>query len=71
VNGQLRHEGAVEDVPGRILGIARLLEAVGQGLHAGDRVICGSVCSGLPAPGDDVEVQVAGPGAVSIKIATG
>jgi 2-keto-4-pentenoate hydratase len=69
VNGQLRHESVVEDVLSRIFGIARLLEAVGQGLRAGDRIICGSICSGLPVRGDEVEVQVAGLAGVGISIA--
>jgi 2-keto-4-pentenoate hydratase/2-oxohepta-3-ene-1,7-dioic acid hydratase in catechol pathway len=68
VNGELRREGEVEDVPRRILGIAKLLEAVGLGLRAGDRIICGSICSALPAHGDELQVEASGLGALAITI---
>ena len=68
INGQLRHRGTTADVLDRLLGIGRLLEAAGDGLCAGDRIICGAICGGLLAFGDEVEVEVDDLGALRVTI---
>jgi 2-keto-4-pentenoate hydratase len=68
VNGAPRNDGTVSDVPRRLTRIARLLEALGESVRAGDRIICGAICSELLAPGDDVEVEVEGLGACNVSI---
>jgi hypothetical protein len=52
----------------RLLGVGRLLEAAGEGLCAGDRIICGSICGGLLARGDEVEVEVGDLSALRVTI---
>jgi 2-keto-4-pentenoate hydratase len=69
VNGVLRHEADAEDTLTRILAIARLLEAVGERLRAGDWVICGAASGGLVMQGDEVEVGIAALGNVRVTIA--
>lgn len=68
VNGELRHQGTSADVLERLAAVARLLEATGERLRAGDRIICGAVCGGLVARGDQVEVEVGDLGVLRVAI---
>jgi 2-keto-4-pentenoate hydratase len=68
VNDKLQHKATSAAVLDRILGVARLLEAVGECLRAGDRVICGAICGGPLAVGDEVEVEVGDLGRLRVTI---
>jgi 2-keto-4-pentenoate hydratase len=55
VNGEVRASApAPTDVADRVLVVARLLDAMGERLRAGDRIITGSVVQIPVAPGDAV-----------------
>jgi 2-oxo-3-hexenedioate decarboxylase len=70
VNGEARASGATsEDFAAKLLGIARLLEAVGEGLRAGDRIITGSLTHVPVRPGDAVEVAIDPLGSLALAIA--
>jgi 2-keto-4-pentenoate hydratase len=70
VNGELRHEAMANiDHVGRILAVAQLLEAVGERLRRGDRIICGAICGGLLDRGDEVAVAVGQLGTVRVTVA--
>jgi 2-keto-4-pentenoate hydratase len=68
VNGELRHEGVAEDPCRRILAVALLLERAGEGLRAGDWIICGAICSAMLDRGDDVAVAVGDLGVVRVSV---
>jgi 2-keto-4-pentenoate hydratase len=69
VNGELRYEAATNGMVERIIGIARLLQAVGERLRAGDWIICGAICGGLVERGVELEVEVGSLGRVRVRIA--
>jgi 2-keto-4-pentenoate hydratase len=69
VNGELRYEATgTTNVADRIVAIARLLESVGEGLRAGDRIICGSICGGPLDRGDEIEVAAGDLGSLRVVI---
>ena len=68
VNGQLVAQAPGTDPLPRLAGLARLLLAVGEGLRAGDRIICGAICSVHPDPGDEVELEVGDLGRLKVAI---
>ncbi len=53
----------------RLLNASRVLEAVGERLRGGDRVLTGSIVQVPIEAGCEVEVQLAGLGSVAIRIA--
>ena len=70
VDSELRASGATEDdFVAKLLAIARLLEAVGEGLRAGDWVIAGSLTHVPVRPGDAVEVAIDPLGSLGLAIA--
>jgi 2-keto-4-pentenoate hydratase len=70
VDGELRASGATEDdFVAKLLGIARLADAVGEGLRAGDRIITGSLTHVPVRPGDAVEVAIDPLGSLGLAIA--
>lgn len=70
VNGERRATGATaEDFVAKLRAIAWLLEAVGEGLRAGDRVITGSLTHVPVRPGDAVEIALDPLGTLAVGIA--
>jgi 2-keto-4-pentenoate hydratase len=69
INGQLRAAApAARDHAAILRAIARLLDAVGEGLRTGDRIITGSVVQLPLAAGDDVRADFGPLGAVGARI---
>ncbi len=69
VNGEVRATGETsEDFAAKLLSIAGLLEAVGEGLQAGDRIIAGSLTHVPVRAGDAVEVAIEPLGSLAAEI---
>jgi 2-oxo-3-hexenedioate decarboxylase len=69
VNGKVQASGATsEDFAAKLLAIARLLDAVGEGLRAGDRIIAGSLTHVPVGAGDTVEVAIDPLGSLAVEI---
>ena len=70
VHGQVRASAPVEvDVAARVRAVARLLEAMGEQLRAGDRLITGSVVQVPIRPDDEVIADFGCLGQAAAKIA--
>jgi 2-keto-4-pentenoate hydratase len=70
IGGAVREEAPVRGDPAAVVAAtARLLEAVGERLAPGDRILAGSSCHVPAAPGDEVQAEIAGLGAVAATIA--
>jgi 2-keto-4-pentenoate hydratase len=69
VNGEVRESGTTsEDFAAKLVAIARQLEAVDEGLRAGDRIITGSVTHVPVRAGDAVEISIEPLGSLAIQI---
>jgi 2-keto-4-pentenoate hydratase len=69
VNGEVRASApAPADVADRVLVVARLLDAMGERLRAGDRIITGSVVQVPVAPGDTVVADLGALGSARATI---
>jgi 2-keto-4-pentenoate hydratase len=69
VNGEVRASGTTsEDFAAKLVAIARRLEAVGEGLRAGDRIITGSLAHVPVRAGDAVEVGIEPLGSLALEI---
>jgi 2-keto-4-pentenoate hydratase len=69
VNGRLRDSAPSDSDPdATVLAARRLLEAVGERLEPGDRVLAGAANRARVAPGDLVEVEIAGLGQAKGRI---
>jgi 2-keto-4-pentenoate hydratase len=70
VNGEVRATAPVDvDVAARVRAVARLLEAMGEQLRRGDRLITGSVVQVAIRPGDKVVADLGHLGDVAVSIA--
>jgi hypothetical protein len=70
VDGEPRAAGpAPDDVEERIQAMARVLEAVGESLRAGDRVISGLIVQVPVQAGDEVVADLGALGRVALRIA--
>jgi len=70
VNGEVRASApASADHRGTVAAIGRLLEAAGERLLPGDRIITGSVVQVPVAPGDDVVAEIDGLGRAALTVA--
>jgi 2-keto-4-pentenoate hydratase len=70
VNGEVRAvAAAASDFADRVLVVARLLAAMGEGLRAGDRIITGSIVQVAVEPGDEVVADLGALGRPSATIA--
>jgi 2-keto-4-pentenoate hydratase len=70
IGGDVREDAPVRGDPATVVAAAaRLLEAVGERLEPGDRVLAGSSCHVPAAPGDEVVAAIDGLGAVQATIA--
>jgi hypothetical protein len=70
VNGERRDSAlAPTDVRDRVAAVSRMLEAVGERLEPGDRVITGLIVNTPVASGDDVVAELGGLGRVGLRIA--
>ncbi len=71
VNGENREAAeAGEDLDEVVRLVARLLDAAGERLEAGDRIIAGSITAPVEVePGDEVAVEISGLGRVEARIA--
>jgi 2-keto-4-pentenoate hydratase len=69
VNGEIRASGTTsEDFAVKLLATARQLEAVDEGLRAGDRIITGSLTHVPVRAGDAVEISIEPLGSLAIQI---
>jgi len=69
VNGEVRDSGKTsEDFAVKLVVIARQLEAVDEGLRAGDRIITGSLTHVPVRAGDAVEISIEPLGSLAIQI---
>ena len=70
VNGERRAAGgAAKDVEERVAAIARVLEAVGERLEPGDRIITGLIVNTSVGAGDEVRADLGGLGCATLRIA--
>jgi hypothetical protein len=70
VNGERRATGrAAGDVEERVAAIARVLEAVGERLEPGDRIITGLIVNTSVGAGDEVRADLGGLGCATLRIA--
>jgi 2-keto-4-pentenoate hydratase len=70
VDGEERECGEVElDGAGVVRAVAEVLDAAGERLQAGDRVLAGSVCHVPVGAGDEIVAAIDGLGRVSARIA--
>ena len=70
VNGEHRAAGpAPSDVPDRLAAMSRVLEAVGERLEPGDRIITGLIVNASVASGDEVVADLGALGRVGLRIA--
>ena len=70
VNGERRAARSWKGTSRPTIGaVDRILEAVGETVRAGDRIITGSIVNGRIAPGDDVVADVGDLGRVALRIA--
>ena len=69
INGELRASGTTsEGFSAKLMAIARQLDAVGEGLRAGDRIITGSLTHVPVQAGDAVEISITPLGSLAIEI---
>ncbi len=69
VNGEIRASGTTsKDFAAKLVAIARQLEAVDEGLRAGDRIITGSLTHVPVRAGDAVEISIEPLGSLAIQI---
>jgi 2-keto-4-pentenoate hydratase len=69
VNGEIRDSDRTsEDFAAKLVAIARQLEAVGEKLRAGDRIITGSLTHVPVRAGDAIEISIAPLGSLAIQI---
>jgi 2-keto-4-pentenoate hydratase len=69
IGGEVRDEGPVRGNPEQtVRAVARLLEAVGECLDPGDRILAGSSCHVPAGPGDAVAAEIDGLGRVEAGI---
>lgn len=69
VNGRVRETGRARgDLVETVRTVARLLEAAGERLRRGDRILSGSVTQVAVAPGDDVRAEIRGLGSVNLTV---
>jgi 2-keto-4-pentenoate hydratase len=69
VNGEVRASAAApHDLAGLVCAVAALLDAVGERLQAGDRLITGSVVQVPIAAGDHVVADLGALGAVDVAV---
>jgi 2-keto-4-pentenoate hydratase len=72
VNGEVRAQAAARaDHGDTVVALGRILEAAGERLQAGDRIITGSVVQIPLAPGDEVVAEIDGIGHVGLTVAGG
>jgi hypothetical protein len=72
VNGEVRaHAPARGDHSATVAALRRILEAAGERLQPGDKIITGSVVQVPIAPGDEVVAEIDGIGRVGLTIAAG
>jgi hypothetical protein len=70
VNGEIRAQAAARaGHDDTVAALGRILEAAGERLQAGDRIITGSVVQVPLAPGDEVVAEIDGIGSVSLTVA--
>jgi 2-keto-4-pentenoate hydratase len=70
VGGEVREAAAIAADPhATVAAIARLLDAAGERLEPGERILAGSACHVPVAPGDAVVAEIDGLGAVTATIA--
>jgi len=70
VGREVREEAPVRGDPAAVVAAtATLLEALGERLEPGDRILAGSSCHVPAAPGDHVLAEIAGLGSVAATIA--
>jgi 2-keto-4-pentenoate hydratase len=69
IGGAVRDEGPVRGNPAAtVRAVARLLEAAGERLEPGDRILAGSSCHVPAGPGDAVAAEIDGLGRVEARI---
>ena len=69
VNGELLGSGTTsEDFTAKLVAISRRLEAVGEGLRTGDRIITGSLTHVPVRARDAVEISIVPLGSLAIRI---
>jgi 2-keto-4-pentenoate hydratase len=69
VNGEVRGaKPARADHAATVAAIGRLLEAAGERLESGDRIITGSVVQVPVGPGDDVVAEIDGIGSAALTV---
>jgi 2-keto-4-pentenoate hydratase len=70
VDGELRESGRVEaDGPAALAAVARVLEAVGERLEPGDRVLTGSITHVPVGAGQAVTAAIEGLGSACVRLA--
>jgi hypothetical protein len=70
VNGERRaREWVPSDAAERVAAVGRVLDAVGEALEAGDRVITGLIVNTAVAAGDEVVAELGSLGRVTLRIA--
>ncbi len=69
VNGEVRGSARAGHPPeAAVARAAELLEAAGERLEPGDRIITGAVVQVPVQPGDEVEVELSGLGCLGVTI---
>jgi 2-keto-4-pentenoate hydratase len=67
VNGEERHSVRADDLPGAVATVAGRLQAAGEELQPGDRIITGILAPPhTPEPGDTVRLELDGVGSVEL-----
>jgi 2-keto-4-pentenoate hydratase len=69
INGEVKRIRPAADVDRRVAAVARILDALGEELRPGDRVITGSIVQLPVEPGDDVVADLGELGKVELSIA--
>jgi hypothetical protein len=59
------------EIADRVAAVNRVLEAVGEGLRPGDRVITGLIVNGPVSPGDEVVAELVPIGCVQLHVGSG
>jgi 2-keto-4-pentenoate hydratase len=71
INGESRPRGTPgQDRAELVCSVAALLDAMGERVKAGDRLIMGSIVQAAVAPGDEVVAELRGLGSVQLTIDT-
>jgi 2-keto-4-pentenoate hydratase len=69
VNGEVRGVAPADHSPeAAVARAAELLEAAGERLEPGDRIITGAVVQLPVQPGDEIEVELAGLGCLGVTV---